>query len=214
MAEPITEIVSCDAALRAGDAAGNRRRRRRAGRCRLDAIARWLQDVAYADVIDAGFEGRGAWIVRRTANPGRILPPLRRELTRADVLQRHRPLLGRAAHLDSGAAAPPWRPVALWVCLDPERGRPHALPARFLEVYEESAAGRDANVRLRHPEPPDGRRALALAFPGRGDGSGRSHQQLALLDAAGGGAGDRPRARGDRRRDRVPGPGDARARPW
>ena len=26
------------------------------GRVRLDAIARWLQDVAYADLIDAGFE--------------------------------------------------------------------------------------------------------------------------------------------------------------
>src|SRR5918996_2519049 len=36
------------------------------GRCRLDAIARWLQDIAYADLVDAGFEGRGAWIVRRT----------------------------------------------------------------------------------------------------------------------------------------------------
>ena len=34
------------------------------GRCRLDAIARWLQDIAYADLVDAGFEGRGAWIVR------------------------------------------------------------------------------------------------------------------------------------------------------
>ena len=36
------------------------------GRCRLDAIARWLQDAAYEDVLDAGFEGRGAWIVRRS----------------------------------------------------------------------------------------------------------------------------------------------------
>src|SRR5689334_21514604 len=36
------------------------------GRCRLDALARWLQDIAYADLVDAGFEGRGAWIVRRT----------------------------------------------------------------------------------------------------------------------------------------------------
>jgi len=39
-------------------------------------MARWLQDVAYADLIDAGFEGRGAWIVRPNANPGRCLPPL------------------------------------------------------------------------------------------------------------------------------------------
>jgi len=36
------------------------------GRCRLDAIARWLQDIAYDDLIEAGFEGEGAWIVRRT----------------------------------------------------------------------------------------------------------------------------------------------------
>src|SRR3954470_6938723 len=35
------------------------------GRVRLDAIARWLQDVAYADVVDAGLAGRGAWLVRR-----------------------------------------------------------------------------------------------------------------------------------------------------
>ena len=44
--------------------------------------------------------------------------------------------------------------VALWVCLDPERGRPMRFPPDFIAVYEESAAGRDANVRLRHPDPP------------------------------------------------------------
>ena len=31
------------------------------GRVRLDAIARWLQDVAYADIVDAGLAARGAW---------------------------------------------------------------------------------------------------------------------------------------------------------
>ena len=35
------------------------------GRVRLDAIARWLQDIAYADIVDAGLAGRGAWVVRR-----------------------------------------------------------------------------------------------------------------------------------------------------
>ena len=35
------------------------------GRVRVDAIARWLQDVAYADIIDAGFDEGGAWVVRR-----------------------------------------------------------------------------------------------------------------------------------------------------
>ena len=36
------------------------------GRVRLDALARWLQDVAYADVLDVGLESVALWVVRRT----------------------------------------------------------------------------------------------------------------------------------------------------
>ena len=36
------------------------------GRVRLDALACWLQDVAYADVADAGLERAAVWVVRRT----------------------------------------------------------------------------------------------------------------------------------------------------
>lgn len=36
------------------------------GRIRLDALARWLQDVAYADVADAGLAAHAVWVVRRT----------------------------------------------------------------------------------------------------------------------------------------------------
>src|SRR5437588_8032149 len=36
------------------------------GRIRLDALARWLQDVAYADVEDAGLAAAAYWVVRRT----------------------------------------------------------------------------------------------------------------------------------------------------
>ena len=36
------------------------------GRIRLDALARWLQDVAYDDVEDAGVAGAAVWVVRRT----------------------------------------------------------------------------------------------------------------------------------------------------
>src|SRR5438270_4406194 len=35
------------------------------GRIRLDAIARWLQDVAYADVEDAGLAQSAVWVIRR-----------------------------------------------------------------------------------------------------------------------------------------------------
>jgi acyl-ACP thioesterase len=50
--------------------------------------------------------------------------------------------------------------VGLWICLDPEAGRPMRFPDDFVAAFAPSAGGRDANVRLRHPEPvPDAARA-------------------------------------------------------
>jgi acyl-ACP thioesterase len=123
------------------------------GRCRLDAMARWLQDVAYTDANEAGFEGRAAWIIRRTRIRVESFPRFGEDLT----LRTFCSGIGRfsaerrtSIRGDQGAV----ETVALWVCLDPEAGRPMRFPADFVSVYEESAAGRDANVRLRHPDPP------------------------------------------------------------
>ncbi|MGE5746409.1 MAG: acyl-ACP thioesterase domain-containing protein [Solirubrobacterales bacterium] len=124
-----------------------------AGRCRLDAMARWLQDIAYVDLIDAGFEGRGAWIVRRTRIRAQAFPRFGEELTLRTFCsgigrfsaERRTSIKGRGADVET---------VALWICLDPERGRPMRFPPDFVAVYEQSAGGRDANVRLRHPDPP------------------------------------------------------------
>jgi acyl-ACP thioesterase len=125
-----------------------------AGRCRLDAMARWLQDVAYADLIDAGFEGRGAWIVRRTRIRVESFPRFGDELTlRTFCSGIGRFSAERRTSIEGGSAAV--ETVALWVCLDPERGRPMRFPPDFIGAYEQSAGGRDANVRLRHPDPPD-----------------------------------------------------------
>jgi acyl-ACP thioesterase len=126
-----------------------------AGRCRLDAIARWLQDVAYSDLVDAGFEGRGAWIVRRTRIRVESFPRFGDDLVVRTFCsgfgrfsaERRTSISGERAAVETGA---------LWVCLDPEAGRPMRFPPDFIAVYEESAAGRDANVRLRHPDPPSG----------------------------------------------------------
>src|ERR1700746_2073240 len=46
------------------------------GRVRLDALACWLQDVAYGDVQDAGLDQAAVWVGRRTrirVNPPRLL---------------------------------------------------------------------------------------------------------------------------------------------
>ncbi|MGH2983794.1 MAG: acyl-[acyl-carrier-protein] thioesterase [Solirubrobacterales bacterium] len=123
------------------------------GRCRLDAIARWLQDVAYLDLIAAGFEGRGAWIVRRTRIRVEAFPRFGEELLLRTFCsgigrfsaERRTSIRGERARVEA---------VGLWVCFDVERRRPMRFTPDFLELYEPSAAGRDANVRLRHPDPP------------------------------------------------------------
>lgn len=126
-----------------------------AGRCRLDAMARWLQDIAYADLVDAGFEGRGAWIVRRTRIRVEAFPRFGEQLelrTFCSGIGRFSAERRTSIRGETGVV----EMVARWVCLDPEAGRPMRFPPDFLAVYEESAGGRDANVRLRHPEPPEG----------------------------------------------------------
>jgi acyl-ACP thioesterase len=156
----LTELVPAPAAgrvferaIRPGiaDATGS-------GRVRLDAIARWLQDVAYLDLVDAGFEGRGAWVVRRLRIRVERFPRFGEDLAVRTFCSG----IGRlsaerrttVAAADDGSALV--ETVALWICLEPDSLRPMRFPPEFVEIYEESAAGRDANVRLRHPEPPDG----------------------------------------------------------
>src|SRR5919106_989154 len=119
------------------------------GRCRLDAIARWLQDIAYADVVDAGFQGRGAWNLRRTRIRVQAFPRFGEALELRTFCsgigrfsaERRTSIRGERGALEA---------VALWICLDPDRGRPLRFPPEFISIYEESAGGRDANVRLRH----------------------------------------------------------------
>jgi acyl-ACP thioesterase len=123
------------------------------GRARLEAVARWLQDVAYADVLDAGLQD-GLWVVRR----------MRVEVTRL-------PVLGDRVRLRTWCSAIGQRTaerrttvegdrdaaiaaVAVWAHLDPATGAPGRLGERFAEVYGPSAGPGRPDHRLRHPPPP------------------------------------------------------------
>ena len=122
------------------------------GRVRLDAIARWLQDVAYADLLDAGFDEQGVWIVRRMRLRVGAFPRFGEPVTLRTFCsglgrfsaERRTTVRGPASSVDA---------VALWIWID-EQGRPARVGERFAELYGESAGGRGATVRLRHPEPP------------------------------------------------------------
>jgi acyl-ACP thioesterase len=128
------------------------------GRVRLDALAGWLQDVAYADVQDAGLDGAAVWVVRRTRIRVNRFPRFgeRFELTtfcsglgrmwaerRTDVVR-----VG-----GDEVTEPDVEAVSLWVHLDVEQWRPTPLTTDELETYGGAAPTRRVSARLRHPAP-------------------------------------------------------------
>jgi acyl-ACP thioesterase len=129
------------------------------GRVRLDAIARWLQDVAYGDLVEAGLAGRGAWVVRRARIRVESFPRFGEQVSLRTfcsgwgqlVAERRTSISGDGVSVEA---------VALWVHLDPTSRRPSRLGEEFHAVYGQSADGRRVRSRLRHPaRPPEPVRA-------------------------------------------------------
>ncbi|HWK25456.1 MAG TPA: acyl-ACP thioesterase domain-containing protein, partial [Solirubrobacter sp.] len=126
------------------------------GRARLDALADWLQAVAYADVVDAGLQDAVLWVVRRVA--------LR--ITRFPVLGERVELRTACSALGArwaerrtrvtgpgGGGGARVEAVALWVAIDPRTLRPARIDA-LADVYGESAGDRRVRTGLLHPPPP------------------------------------------------------------
>jgi acyl-ACP thioesterase len=126
------------------------------GRIRLDGLARWLQDVAYADVDDVGLAEVAVWVVRRT----RILVSRFPRFGERCSVSTFCSGLGRmwaerrTTIRAEGQAEADVEAVALWVHLDPDTWRPLPFHEFELERYGAHAAGRRVTARLRHPAPP------------------------------------------------------------
>ncbi|MEO1056112.1 MAG: acyl-ACP thioesterase domain-containing protein [Actinomycetota bacterium] len=121
---------------------------------RLDATARYLQDVATDDAADAALGDAYGWVVRRTMiavhTPARLGE--RVELatfcsgTGRSWAERRTIISGnRGAHLDA---------VALWIRVDPTTGRPTGLGDDFMAIYGPAAADRRVSTRLQLDDPP------------------------------------------------------------
>ena len=144
---------SADRPIRLSDADGT-------GRLRHDAIARYLQDVAADDVLDAGWApDEHIWVVRRTVLD--VLQPFvtdtRVELTTwcgavaGSAAERRTSIVGdRGGHVEA---------EMIWIHLGPDL-QPQRLGDRFLAIYEASAEGRRASTRLKLPGPPAGATAV------------------------------------------------------
>jgi acyl-ACP thioesterase len=127
------------------------------GRVRLDAMARWLQDVAYGDVEDSGTAAAGFWIVRRTRLRVERFPAFREPVElRTWCSGVGRVWAERRTSL-RGASGAHAEAVALWVFVDPETARPQSLAGIVGGGYEDAARGRRVSARLHQaPEPPAG----------------------------------------------------------
>lgn len=129
------------------------------GRARLDALARWMQDVAFADVEDAGLEQAAVWVLRRHRISVRRFPRFGERC----AVQTFCSGIGRMwaerrttvslAGADGSPGEAIVEALALWVHLDPVRRLPSPVTGPELEVYGASAGDRRVLARLRHPRP-------------------------------------------------------------
>jgi acyl-ACP thioesterase len=126
------------------------------GRLRLDAIARYLQDIAADDVRDAGWSpDEHVWVVRRT----------QLELVQPFVDDEAVELETWCSGVAAAAAARRYSVTgdhggraeaeSIWIHLDHDL-QPLRLGERFLAVYGASAEGRRASTKLTLPTEPDG----------------------------------------------------------
>lgn len=133
------------------------------GRARLDQIARWLQDVAYHDVVDGGVDGAGFWIVRRTRIRVERFPRFPEDVQLATFANGVSHALAERRTSLEGSAGAALEAVSVWVNVDPETQTPARLPERFLRAYQ-PAPVRRPRTRLRHPRPTDDATRLAWNF--------------------------------------------------
>jgi acyl-ACP thioesterase len=125
-----------------------------ANRLRLDAVARYLQDVASDDVDDiADPQMDGAWVLRRTALTLGELPRYRDDVELATFCSGTGSRWAERRTTLDVDGAPVAEAVAIWVYVD-RAGRPARLGEWFFEHYGAAAAGRKVSGRLSLPPPP------------------------------------------------------------
>jgi acyl-ACP thioesterase len=127
------------------------------GRMRLDALARWSQDVAYADIEQAGIDRVAVWVLRRSRIRVERFPRFGERFrveTFASGIGRMWAERRTTVRLE-GSGEPVVEAVGLWIHLDPVRWVPCRLSAAEVDLYSTSAGDRSPPHRLLHAKPGD-----------------------------------------------------------
>jgi acyl-ACP thioesterase len=122
------------------------------GLLRLDAVARYLQDVASDDAADAGLDR--AWVARRTLIEVQQPAVLGERLELTTFCSGTGRSWAERRTSISGTVGARIEAVSLWVQVDPTSGRPAPLDEGFDTHYGEAAGGRRVSSRLVLRPPP------------------------------------------------------------
>jgi acyl-ACP thioesterase len=122
------------------------------GRVRLDGLARWVQDMAYADVEDARVDNESVWVVRRMRLRVESFPRFGEDVQALTFCSGYGRLWAER-RVDFQSASGRVEVTGVWVHLNPASGLPAPLPESFDRLWAESAQGRKVKARLRHPNP-------------------------------------------------------------
>ena len=121
------------------------------GRCRLDALVRYLQDIARDDAAESSIANPNSWVVRRTLVEVRHAPIFEEGVGLATWCsgfgrrwaERRTQLRGnQGAHVEG---------CTIWVYVDHQTGRPLELPSEFFEIWGPTAGNRRVSARSRLP---------------------------------------------------------------
>jgi acyl-ACP thioesterase len=125
-----------------------------AGRLRLDALARYLQEAAEDDLADAGWREPQIWLVRRTAVAVRAFPRLGQQVRLHTFCSATGPRWAERTTTLAGPDGDLVQATAVWTAVSRSDGRPAVLGPQFHALYDGAAQGRSVSARLVLPGPP------------------------------------------------------------
>lgn len=126
------------------------------GELRLEALSRFIQDVATDDALEADLRGHlgGTWVLRRLVVDLVDPPHFNDDLSLATFCSGvGHAWAERRTDLTAPSGALLVRTVAIWVFIDEAGGRPLALGDHFHQLFGASAQGRKVSARLGHRRP-------------------------------------------------------------
>lgn len=124
-------------------------------RARLDALARYLGDVAEDDAAGATIPITIGWVLRSTRMHVDRFPVLGEQLVFHTFCSATASRWAERTTQVHGSAGARFRAVSIWVAVDTRTGGPARLGDWFFAVYGPSAGGKRASARLTLGPPPD-----------------------------------------------------------